>query len=382
MDSLSARTFWLTVMIVTGIVIYLLAPVLPPFLVAAAIAYLCDPLVDRFEARGWSRTLGVVSVFALFILLLTVFMIIAVPALVDQATYAVQQAPKIILWLQENAIPYLEKTFNFTWPSHERLGEWMIAHADQNLAWLKTIGVYSVSWMNFFFVIPVVLVAAFYLLRDWDHLVSFLGELVPRKHVGSVSRVVSDIDQVLSAFVRGQLLVMFALGMIYWLGLQMVGLNLAFLIGVVAGLASIVPYLGVILGLLFACVAAIVQFQAFEPLIYIGAVFAVGQLLEGFVLTPWLVGDRIGLHPVAVIFAVMAGGHLLGFTGVLIGLPLAAAIAVILRHLHQRYQRSKFYQNDDVYSEKRPVSDAPEQHISEDDDKDKDAVDGVSERDA
>jgi predicted PurR-regulated permease PerM len=228
----------------------------------------------------------------------------------------------------------------------------------------------------------VVLVAAFYLLRDWDHLVSFLGELVPRKHVGSVSRVVSDIDQVLSAFVRGQLLVMFALGMIYWLGLQMVGLNLAFLIGVVAGLASIVPYLGVILGLLFACVAAIVQFQAFEPLIYIGAVFAVGQLLEGFVLTPWLVGDRIGLHPVAVIFAVMAGGHLLGFTGVLIGLPLAAAIAVILRHLHQRYQRSKFYQNDDVYSEKRPVSDAPEQHISEDDDKDKDAVDGVSERDA
>ncbi|RMH48576.1 MAG: AI-2E family transporter [Gammaproteobacteria bacterium] len=382
MDSLSARTFWLTVTIVTGVVIYLLAPVLPPFLVAAAIAYLCDPLVDRFEACGWPRTLGVVSVFALFILLLTVFMIIAVPALVDQATYAVQQAPKIMLWLQDNAIPYLEKTFNFTWPSHERLGEWMIAHADQNIAWLKTIGVYSVSWMNFVFVIPVVLVAAFYLLRDWDHLVAFLGELVPRKHVGSVTRVVSDIDHVLSAFVRGQLLVMFALGLIYWLGLQMVGLNLAFLIGVVAGLASIVPYLGVILGLLFACVAAIVQFQSFEPLIYVGVVFAVGQMLEGFVLTPWLVGDRIGLHPVAVIFAVMAGGHLLGFTGVLIGLPLAAAIAVILRHFHQRYQRSKFYQNDDVYCEKRPVSDALAQSPSEADDKDEDAVDDGSERDA
>jgi predicted PurR-regulated permease PerM len=161
-----------------------------------------------------------------------------------------------------------------------------------------------------------------------------------------ISRLAAEMDEVLGAFLRGQLLVMLALGIIYSVGLWIVGLNVALVVGMIAGLASIVPYLGFIIGVASAIGAALVQFGDLTPLIYIAIVFGVGQALESMLLTPMLVGDKIGLHPVAVIFAIMAGGQLFGFVGILVALPVAAMIMVLVRHLHGRYKSSSMYGQD------------------------------------
>ena len=194
--------------------------------------------------------------------------------------------------------------------------------------------------MNFA-LIPVV---AFYLLRDWDLLVERIHNMIPRQFEVTAVNLIKECDEVLSAFMRGQLLIMFLLGCIYALGLSIIGLDLALLIGMLAGLASLVPYLGFIVGILAASIAAVLQFQEPLPLLYVLLVFGFGQLLEGSVMTPMLVGDRIGLHPVAVIFAILAGGQLFGFVGVLLALPIAAVIMVFVRHIYDRYKDSHYYE--------------------------------------
>jgi predicted PurR-regulated permease PerM len=187
-------------------------------------------------------------------------------------------------------------------------------------------------------------VVSFYLMRDWDLMVAKLRSLLPRGREGLVVQLFSECHEVLGAFLRGQLLVMLALGVMYASGLMLIGLELGLLIGVLAGLASIVPYLGVVVGIGAALTAGLFQFGVdFYPLLGIAAVFMVGQMLEGMLLTPMLVGDRIGLHPVAVIFAIMAGGQLFGFTGILLALPVAAVIMVLARHLHDFYKQSDTY---------------------------------------
>ncbi|MGB2182139.1 MAG: AI-2E family transporter, partial [Pseudomonadales bacterium] len=183
----------------------------------------------------------------------------------------------------------------------------------------------------------------FYLLRDFDILMARIQEILPRNIEPKVSLWVRECDEVLGAFVRGQLLVMLALGFIYGIGLSIAGLKYAMLIGLLAGLASIVPYLGFAVGFIAAMLVAVFQFDSYWGFLAITMVFVIGQALEGMVLTPWLIGDRIGLHPVAVIFAVLAGGQLFGFTGMLLALPLAAVIMVLLRHLHQGYRNSSLY---------------------------------------
>ena len=180
-------------------------------------------------------------------------------------------------------------------------------------------------------------------LRDWDELVAGIRGLIPRDSEAAVSALFAEIDEVLGAFIRGQLLVMVALGLLYATGLWLIGLDLAFIIGVGAGLLSVVPYLGTFVGLAAALIAAVFQFQDILHPVLVLLVFGGGQALEGMVLTPKLVGDRIGLHPVAVIFAVLAGGQLFGFLGVLLALPCAAALNVLVRHLGERYRRSELY---------------------------------------
>jgi predicted PurR-regulated permease PerM len=196
------------------------------------------------------------------------------------------------------------------------------------------------GWVSFLLLVPVV---TFYLLRDWDALVANVNALLPRPLEPRVSMIAREIDAVLAEFLRGQLTVMAVLVIVYVLGLWAVGLDLAFVVGVIAGLVSFVPYLGIIVGVLLAGIASLLQFGDTWHLFGVVAVFTVGQVLEGMVLSPLLVGDRIGLHPVAVIFAVMAGGQLFGFFGVLLALPVAAAVVVLLRHSHDEYRRSSLY---------------------------------------
>jgi len=188
-------------------------------------------------------------------------------------------------------------------------------------------------------------VITFYLLRDWDKLMAQIHDLFPRRFAGTVAKLAGEADDVLGAFMRGQFYVMLAQGVIYSVGLWMVDLELALVIGMMAGLVSFVPYMGVITGVTFACMSALLQFQDVVHLLPVLIVFAVGQSIEGMVLTPWLVGNKIGLHPVAVMFAVLTGGRLFGFLGVLLALPVASVIMVLLRHVHERYTFSGFYSN-------------------------------------
>jgi predicted PurR-regulated permease PerM len=191
-------------------------------------------------------------------------------------------------------------------------------------------------------------VLTFYLLRDWDLLVARVHELIPRRYEQSVAQIAKQCDEMLGAFMHGQLLVMLSLGTVYSIGLWLVGLDMAFLIGMLAGLVSFVPYLGFILGMLVAGIAALMQFQDAIHLFYVLLVFGTGQMLESFLLTPYLLGDRIGLHPVAVIFAVMAGGQLFGFVGILLALPATAVIMVLLSHAHEHYINSELYADDEM----------------------------------
>jgi predicted PurR-regulated permease PerM len=186
-------------------------------------------------------------------------------------------------------------------------------------------------------------VVTFYLLRDWDLLVAKIHDLLPRRIEPVVNTLARESDEVIGAFLRGQVIVMVALGVLYSTGLAVIGLEFSLLIGMLAGLVSFVPYLGLITGILVASIAALLQFHSLLSLIPVFIVFGIGQLISDFLLTPKLVGDRIGLHPVAVLFAVLAGGHLFGFLGILLALPVAAVIAVLLRHAQDEYLKSVFY---------------------------------------
>lgn len=332
-----------------GWLLYLLAPVLTPFLIAALLAYLGDPVVDRLEKLRLSRTISVLIVFAGLLILGLVLLLILIPLIERQLSAFVKSMPEIVNWLQFTLLPALANIFGFDasainldFLKETVMGNWQDIGdvAGQIVMKLTRSGQAVFVWLAYLLLIPVV---TFYLLRDWDNLLLRIQDLIPRKQLQRVKQLACDCDLVLSEFLRGQLLVMLGQGIIYSVGLWIVGLEYALLIGMLAGLVSFVPYLGFIVGITAAFIAALIQFNDFIHLIYILLVFGIGQALEGMVLSPWLVGERIGLHPVAVIFAVMAGGQLFGFFGILLALPVAAVIVTLLRHLRERYLESGFY---------------------------------------
>jgi len=342
------RIFWLTLGLLFIGSIYLLSPILMPFLVAGALSYLGDPLVDWFEDKKLPRTLSVILVFAFIVLLLSLALILLIPAISSQLSFALDKIPQILEWAEKTAVPWLNQKFHLSLSdSSSEIQAWFQHHwqdtselAKKLLSGLGQSSIAFVGWIGNIVLIPVV---TFYLLRDWDKLVSYVGDLFPRKYYPVCCQLAKESDEVLGAFVKGQLLVMLVLGIIYSLGLWVAGLQVALLVGMIAGAASIVPYLGFVVGIIIASVAAILQFHTAGALLPVLIVFMIGQALEGMVLTPLLVGDKIGLHPVTVIFAIMAGGQLFGFVGILIALPLAAVLAVLMRHLHSRYRQSHYY---------------------------------------
>lgn len=342
---------WQLLAIVVGIggLLYLLGPVLTPFAVAALLAYLGDPLVDRLQGRGLSRSAAVAIVFAAMTLALLLLPLILVPLLEDQISTLFDKLPLYLGYVRDRLMPFLVERLGIDPAlfSTDQLLSMLKAHWQQAggvatsvLKQVSQSGLAIIGWIMNLLLIPVV---TFYFLRDWDAMKERLRELLPRHIEGRVVELARQSDEVLSAFLRGQLAVMLALGLIYSIGLWLAGLKLAFLIGMGAGLLSFVPYLGGILGVGGAVIAALVEHRDVIHVVYVLAVFGVGQTLEGFVLTPWLVGDRIGLHPVAVIFAILAGGQLFGFLGVLLALPVTAVLMVILRHVHERYVHSELY---------------------------------------
>jgi predicted PurR-regulated permease PerM len=330
--------------------LYLLAPVLTPFVVAALLAYIGDPLADRLETWRLNRTLAVVVVFIVLSAVAVLLLAVLVPMVQTQFGLLVAKLPAYTERLRELLLPVLNQITDqhgaqlLDWDALTRsLGTTLKgagSTAGKLFTTLSKSGLVVAGWIANLVLIPVV---AFYLLRDWDRLMACLRELLPRRLEPTITELARESDEVLGAFFRGQLLVMLGLGTIYTLGLWIVGLDLALLVGLIAGLVSFVPYLGFIIGILLAGILALIQFHDMAHLLGVVGVFAVGQAVEGMLLTPLLVGERIGLHPVAVIFAVLAGGTLFGFFGVLLALPVAAVIAVILRHMRRHYVSSELY---------------------------------------
>ncbi|MEL1263667.1 AI-2E family transporter [Pseudoxanthomonas putridarboris] len=352
--TLARRWQWLLIAVIAGWLIWLLAPVLTPFVLAALLGWLGDPLVDRLERSGRSRTIAVVLVFTLMLLLVVLALVILVPMIERQIVTLIESLPAYRDWFVQKALPWVEQRTGLelvTWLDPDKLTEWVRAHWQQAggvaatmFGYFSRSGFAVMAWVANLVLLPIL---TFYFLRDWDTLVERIAALVPRDHIATVNRLALESNDVLGAFLRGQFLVMLALGAIYAIGLSVVGLKVGLLIGIIAGLISFVPYLGTATGIVLGVIAALVQSGGDWPLVaMVLGVFVAGQMLEGYVLTPRIVGDRIGLHPVAVIFSIMAGGQLFGFLGMLLALPVAAVANVLLRFAHERYKQSPLYAGD------------------------------------
>lgn len=347
----SRSWLWLLPTAVLCLLLYLLSPILMPFAAGALLAYLGNPLVDRLARHGVPRKWAVGVTFSTLLLSVGLVLVFLTPMLWRQLLYVEARLPTLLRWMNREAIPWVERHLHIDIDQRidmHLVGEWLSGYwttvgseAGNVLSQVAQSGLNLLSLVGMLALVPVV---TFYLLLDWEELIRRLRDLLPRHLEPTVVGLARECDEVLAAFVRGQLLVMLALGIIYALGLSAVGLKLALIIGMVAGLGSIVPYVGFAIGIVAATIAAIIQFGSFDAVLLVWMVFAIGQAIEGWVLQPYFVGDRIGLHPVAVIFSIMAGGQLFGFVGMLLALPFAAIIMVLLRHGHAFYQQSSLYQ--------------------------------------
>lgn len=318
----------------------------------ALLAYLGDPLVDkleRFKFLKISRAIAVVFVFTSLLLFLIIIFALLVPLLETQLKVLFEKLPNFIDWLGSQVQPFFIRDLNMDISVLEidRLKVMLGSHWDKAGGIIRSLiiaathsGQFLLAWIANITLTPVI---TFYMLRDWDIFIAYVHDLLPRNYEPKISQLTKESDQVLGEFLRGQMLVMLCLSIIYTIGLWLVGVEFALLIGMLAGLLSFVPYLGLIIGVGVAGLA--VMFQTGDPvdLILVFLVFGIAQVIESIILTPLLVGDKIGLHPVTVIFSVLAGGQLFGFMGVLLALPVAAIIAVIMRHLHQSYKESQIY---------------------------------------
>jgi len=339
----------LALIALVGFVLWLLAPVLTPFAIAAMFAYLFDPLVQRLQRLHLSRgaAVGVVSVALLLLLILVLLLLI--PYLERQFKILLQQLPDWIAWLQNDAVGWINARFGLglEMPDAQQLSAIFQEHwkeaggtAATVLAQVGKSGFALVSRIVHLVVVPV---AFFYLLRDWDAMIARIHDLLPRSVEPTVVRLARESDVTLSGFVRGPLSVMIVLGIFYAIALLLVGLDIGPLIGIIAGLISFVPYLGGIIGVLMAVIAALVAYHDWLHVILVLVVFGIGHVLEAYVLVPRLVGEKIGLHPLAVIFAILAFGELFGFLGVLLALPIASVANVLLRYALERYRASELY---------------------------------------
>ena len=341
--------FWIGLGLFALWLLYLLGPILTPFLLAGILAYVSNPLVDRLQKLALPRVLAVLVVLILMMAVLVGLVLIILPLLVEEAGVVLTRLPEALVAANEKLAPWLRANLGlklrFDPASLKRL-------AAENVDSLQTVarhlyeslkigGVALVGLLVNLLLTPV---AMFYLLLDWHALLARLDNVIPRAWHAKAVAVARDVDGVLSQFLRGQVLVMLTLAVYYGVALSIAGLPSAVAIGLLTGFLIFVPYLGFATGFTLALLVAALQFDGFGPVVAVLIVFGIGQALESFLLTPFLVGERIGLHPLVVIFALMAFGQLFGFFGVLLALPASAALLVGLRELKAVYVASRFYQ--------------------------------------
>ena len=339
---------WLLLLVVAGVLVYLLRGALFPFVAGLAVGYLLDPLADRLESLKCPRGVAAAVILGAFFVAVVAILVVLAPILQAQVAGLVGRIPDYVDSLRGLAEPIIAQfKGQLTDAQMQQLREAAGGYAGDVVGWLGGLlgGLFSggVAVLNVVSLIVIMPVVAFYLLRDWDRIVAALDALLPREAAGTLRQQLREIDTRLSGFVRGQALVCLALGTWYAVGLSLVALDFGLLVGLGAGLISFIPYFGTAVGLGVGLGIAFAQFGEWLPIALVAAVFITGQVLEGFVLTPNLVGERVGLHPVWVLFALMAGGGLLGFTGVVLAVPAAAAIGVLVRFAVERYLQSPLY---------------------------------------
>ena len=359
-DRTLRRIFILSGIVLLLWVLYLLKPVVIPFVVAFFMAYLFSPLVEQFCKVGLPRWLSISLVFIGIGIMLTLAVWYIIPLVWKQLIIARDSIPVGINWINSTFLPWVSATFNIeemeidTTHMSSIVMDYVQTNysADSIQAMILRVAQSGLNFIQIGGTVVLIPIIAFYFLLDWQRMLDSLRRLIPRPYEQSTLAVVQECHSVLGAFVKGQFLVMILLGVVYATGLQLIGLEVGLIIGMIAGLASIIPYLGFAVGIVAAIIATFLQFGIdWMQLVLVLVVFMIGQAVEGYILQPFLLGDKIGLSPVAVVFAVLAGAQLAGFMGMLIALPVAAVIVVLLRHLRDYYEKSNLYGQPVVVSE-------------------------------
>jgi predicted PurR-regulated permease PerM len=342
-------TFWIATLIVVVAALWLLSEILLPFVAGMALAYLLDPPARRLEQFGIGRTVSALVIIVLVIVGFILLVILVAPILGAQLTALIENIPRYVARLEtlvsDPSRPWLAKIFGEQLPGAGKSAGDLVG---QGARWLA--GFVGSLWsggkalISLFSLVVITPVVAFYLLCDWDRMIATIDGWVPRQHRDTVAALARQIDAAIAAFVRGQVGVCLILGAFYAVSLTLAELNFGFLIGFLTGLFSFIPYVGSLGGLVVATAVAIAQFAPnWTPIIIVIAVFLIGQVLEGYVLAPKLVGDAVGLHPVWLMFALLAFGYLFGFVGLLVAVPLAAAVGVLARFALKQYLASPIY---------------------------------------
>ncbi len=338
---------WLSIGVVFLLLLWLLTPVLTPFVAAIIIGYVLNPGVDWMEQRRIPRVLGVLLALLALGLVIAALFLVVLPVVSDQLPLLRDRIPVLLAKIEAAIGPWLRQMgaggrLDFA-ALQKAVADRLTAGDGASsalLTWLRIGGSALMGWAATLFLIPIVL---FYLLLDWHRVIARLGETVPRRWSADVNGMAVEADRLLAQYLRGQLLVMFLLAAYYSAGLAVAGFDIALPVGILTGLLVFIPYLGFGLGLVLAIVAALLQFDGWYGLAAVAAVYGLGQFIESFYLTPRLVGERIGLHPLTVIFALLAFGQLFGFVGILLALPASAILSVVFGRLRRHYLNSSFY---------------------------------------
>lgn len=343
--------FWFGALALACVVIYLLRSILLPFVAGFAVAYLFDPVADWLERRGINRSVAALAAMLLFFLAVLAVMLLIVPVLQGQVADLAGRIPQLVELLRERLLPDIlsaldRSGFNVgaeLQKAATAFGRDILGIVGSLIGGALSGGAALLNLLSLLFITPIV---AFYLLRDWDRMVADIDEWVPRRNVEEVRAIARDIDRVLGSFVRGQGTICLLLGTFYALALALAGLDFALIIGILIGFISFIPFVGAIVGGSLSILLAVAQFWPdYMHIGLVAGIFVLGQVIEGNVLQPKLLGDSVGLHPVWVMFALLAGGVLFGFVGILLAVPVAAAAGVLVRHLHDRYLMSHLYRD-------------------------------------
>ncbi len=337
------------------VLLWLLSPILTPFIFSIVLAWMGVPLVVRFERWGLKHDRAVLLAMTVLFGSLILASLIVIPLLWVQLSSLANGFPRLLIWFQESALPWVSKNLRIDvshFSDREHFTAWLEPHRKDISEYAGTVLGYVtkssgviLGFVSNMLLVPLI---TFYFLRDWDAILAKIRQTVPRPYIATVSRLTRESNAVLGGFIDGQLRVMLCLGALYATGLWLVGIESALLIGFLSGAMNFVPYMGFVVGIVLAAIASIIQFGDVQHLIWVGVVYAIGQFTESFILTPRIVGDRIGLNPVMVIFVLMAGGLLFGFIGILLALPVSAVLNVVFKYLYEDcYLKSQLYGEPD-----------------------------------